>query len=77
MNFIDYCIKTKNYSAIKAVNSYTKTFARTNTEFTDQKDRNYLTNKFNRNRSVYDDDPELRDIMNNVDREEVMERQKK
>lgn len=27
MNFIDYCIATKNYSALDAVNEYTKIFA--------------------------------------------------
>lgn len=27
MNFVDYCIKTKNYSALKAVNSYKKMFS--------------------------------------------------
>ena len=30
MNFVDYLIETKNYSALSAVNEYTKQFGRTN-----------------------------------------------
>ena len=28
MNFIDYCIATKNYSALNTINAYTKTFTK-------------------------------------------------
>lgn len=49
MNFIDYCIVTKNYSTLNAIDEYTKSFA-TNPGIVDQGIRDQLAIDLNKSR---------------------------
>lgn len=52
MNFVDYCIETRNYSALSALNEYTKSFGKTNLDITDEDLRENLAGRLNNLRKV-------------------------
>ena len=55
MNFVDYLIATRNYSALKAMNNYIKMFARTNKDIRQPEFRSWLARNLNQIREIKDE----------------------